>query len=55
MPGWRRIFPSGLSVNGGVRLPTTVGGRVAVALDVRLYLRDAITTQLLVALRVHPQ
>jgi len=40
MPGWRRIFPSGLRVNGEVRLPATAGGWVAMALDVRLYLRD---------------
>ncbi len=36
MPGWRRIFPSGPSVSGEVRLPTTAGGWFAVALDVRL-------------------
>jgi len=52
MPGWRRIYPSGLSVAGQGRLPATAGGWVAVELDVRLYLRDEITTQLMVALRV---
>jgi len=35
-----------------VRLPATASGWVAVALDVRLYLRDEITT-LMVAIRVH--
>jgi len=40
MPGWRRICPSGPSVNGEGRLPATASGRVAVALDARLYLRD---------------
>jgi len=40
------------SVDGEVRLPATAGGWVAVALDVRLYLRDEITTQLMAALRV---
>ncbi len=51
MPGWRRIFPSGPSVNGEVRLPATAGGWVAVERDVR-YLRDEITTQRMVNLRV---
>jgi len=36
-------------------LPATAGRWVAVALDVRLYLRDEITTQLMVAMRVRPQ
>jgi len=40
------------SVTGEVRLPATAGGWVAVELDVRLYLRDEITTQRMVALRV---
>jgi len=31
------------------------GGGWVVELDVRLYLRDEITTQLMVALRVRPQ
>jgi len=52
MPGWRRIYPSGLSVAGQGRLPATAGGWVAVELDVRLYLRDEITTQLMGAMRV---
>jgi len=47
-----QIFPLGLSVTGQGRLPATAGGWVAVELDVRLYLRDEITTQLMVALRV---
>ncbi len=55
MPGWRRIFPPGLSVNGQVRLPATAGGWVVVELDVRLYLRDAITAQRMVTLRVRPR
>ncbi len=55
MPRGRRIFPSGLSVNGQGRLPATAGGWVAVELDVRLYLRDEITTQVMVAIRVRPQ
>ncbi len=45
----------GPSVNGEVRLPATAGGWVAVELDVRLYLRDEITTQLMVAIRVRPE
>jgi len=40
------------SVNDEVRLPATASGWVAVELDVRLYLRDEITT-LMVAIRVH--
>jgi len=54
MPGRRRIFPLGARprVTGEVRLPATADGWVAVALNVRLYLRDEITTQLTVALRV---
>jgi len=38
-----------------VRLPVTAAGWVAMALDAWLYLRDEITTELLLALRVHPQ
>ncbi len=45
----------GQCVRGQGRLPATAGGWVAVELDVRLYLRDEITTQLMVALRVRPQ
>jgi len=41
-------FPRGRTVSVG-------GGWVSVALDVRLYLRDEITSQLMVALRVRPQ
>jgi len=36
-------------------LPATAGGWVAAELDARLYLRDEITTQLMVAIRVRPQ
>jgi len=50
-----RIFPLGLSVTGQGRLPATAGGRIAVELDVRLYLREEITTQLMMALRVRPE
>jgi len=55
MPGWRRIFPSEPSVTGQGRLPATAGGWVAMELDVRLYRRDEITTQRMVAMRVRPE
>jgi len=42
----------GLSVNGQGLLAATAGGWVVVELDVRLYLRDEITTQRMVNLRV---
>ncbi len=48
-------LPVGASVRGQVRLPATAGGWVAAELDARLYLRDEITTQLMVAIRVRPQ
>jgi len=48
-------LPVGAGVRGQVRLPGAGGGWVPVELDARLYQRDEITTQLMVALRVRPE